>query len=76
MKEGSLGVGTVLFLSFMILKLRGVIFWSWWWITAPIWIPIAIILAVVIVYMLWQQIAKQQINQNKLKIINILKYEQ
>ena len=58
MKEGSLGIGTILFLIFMILKLCGVISWSWWWITAPIWIPIAIILAVVIVYMLWQQIAK------------------
>lgn len=48
MKEGSLGIGTILFLIFMILKLCGVITWSWWWITAPIWIPIAIIFAGVI----------------------------
>lgn len=48
MKECSLGCGTVSFLCFMILKYWGVITWSWWWITAPIWIPIAIIPAVVI----------------------------
>ena len=26
-----------LFLIFMILKLCGVIAWSWWWVTAPLW---------------------------------------
>jgi hypothetical protein len=27
------------FLIFLTLKLCGVIDWSWWWITAPLWIP-------------------------------------
>ncbi len=38
-----LGLGTVLFLIFMVLKLTNYIDWSWWWIIAPLWIPIAII---------------------------------
>ena len=28
---------TALFLLFLTLKLCGVIDWSWWWVTAPIW---------------------------------------
>jgi hypothetical protein len=27
-----------LFILFLTLKLCGVIGWSWWWITAPLWI--------------------------------------
>lgn len=27
----------ILFLIFMTLKLCGVITWSWWWVTAPLW---------------------------------------
>lgn len=34
-----LGLGTILFVVFLILKLCGVIDWSWVWVTAPIWIP-------------------------------------
>lgn len=29
-------------IAFIILKLCKVIDWSWWWVTAPIWIPFAI----------------------------------
>ena len=35
-------LGTVLFIVFFILKLTNVIDWSWWWVTAPLWIPFAI----------------------------------
>lgn len=31
----------LLFMLFLVLRLTGVIDWSWWWITAPVWIPIA-----------------------------------
>ena len=36
------GMGT-LFLVFLVLKLTSVINWSWWWVTAPLWGPFAII---------------------------------
>lgn len=26
------------FVVFLVLRLVGVIHWSWWWITAPLWI--------------------------------------
>lgn len=28
---------------FIILKLDNTIDWSWWWVTAPLWIPFALI---------------------------------
>ena len=40
---GGLGIGTILFIVFLILKLTGVIDWSWWLVTAPLWIPIGIV---------------------------------
>ena len=36
-----------LFLVFLILKLTGVIAWSWWWVTAPLWAVPALVLALV-----------------------------
>jgi hypothetical protein len=35
---GGVGLGTVLFLIFLVLKLCNVIDWSWWWVTSPLWI--------------------------------------
>lgn len=31
---------TVMFIVLLALKLTGIIDWSWWIITAPIWIPV------------------------------------
>lgn len=42
--SGGIGLGTILFIVFLILKLCGVISWSWWWVTAPLWIPLSIAL--------------------------------
>jgi|694.fasta_scaffold106969_1 hypothetical protein len=36
----------VLFVIFLTLKLTGVIDWSWWWITSPLWIPVLFMLTV------------------------------
>ena len=39
-----LGLCTTLFIIFLILKLVGVIAWSWWIVTLPLWIiPVIII---------------------------------
>ena len=48
MKEGGISLGTVLFLVFLVLKLTEVIDWSWWWVTAPLWIPIAFVIALTV----------------------------
>jgi phosphoglycerol transferase MdoB-like AlkP superfamily enzyme len=44
----NIGFFSLLGLTFIVLKLCGVISWSWWWVTAPFWGPIALVLAVVI----------------------------
>ncbi len=38
-----IGIGSVLFLIFLVLKLTGYIGWSWWWVTCPLWALFAII---------------------------------
>lgn len=43
-QNNGIGLGGVLFVVFLVLKLLGYINWSWWWVTAPLWIPFALIL--------------------------------
>lgn len=43
-----LGLPTVLFLIFLVLKLTHVIHWSWWWVTAPLWISFALAAALLV----------------------------
>ncbi len=33
----ALPIFPIMFLIFLTLKLCGVIAWSWWWVTAPLW---------------------------------------
>jgi len=33
---------TLLFVIFLVLKFCKAIDWSWWWVTAPLWMPIAV----------------------------------
>lgn len=37
----------VLFLVFLVLKLCHIIDWSWWWVTAPLWGSVALILVLI-----------------------------
>ena len=41
---GGISVLGLLGIVFIVLKLVGVIAWSWWWVLAPFWIPLAIVL--------------------------------
>jgi len=36
------GMGFVLFVVLLVLRLTGVIGWSWWWVTVPVWGPLAL----------------------------------
>jgi hypothetical protein len=45
------GLGTILFLIFLVLKLTGVgmvATWSWWWVLSPLWIPIVVVLGILL----------------------------
>ena len=44
------GFTTLLGVAFIVLKLCKVINWSWWWVLAPIWMPIAVL---VIGFIVW-----------------------
>lgn len=50
MKESGISLGTILFIVFLVLKLTETIDWSWWWVTAPLWIPVALVVAVLIIW--------------------------
>ena len=56
--SGGIGFGSALLLTFIILKLVGVIDWSWWWVLSPIWIPVVLLLAVSILLFVVYRIIK------------------
>lgn len=37
------GVGSLLLVAFIVLKLTNTINWSWWWVLSPIWIPLVLV---------------------------------
>jgi hypothetical protein len=46
-----LGLGGIIFLVFLTLKLAEigpVQYWSWWWVTSPLWIPLIIVILIAI----------------------------
>lgn len=52
---GGMGLGTLLFLIFLVMKLAGigsVANWSWWWVTAPLWIPATIVIGLALLIVL------------------------
>jgi len=38
----------ILFLIFLILKLTGIMDWSWWIVTCPLWLPLVIVFTLII----------------------------
>lgn len=38
--SNGIGLLSILGIVFIILKLTHTIDWSWWWVTAPFWIPL------------------------------------
>lgn len=48
-QKNSVGAAFLLFLVFLVLKLTGVIAWSWLWVLAPLWIPLALAVLVVVI---------------------------
>ena len=67
MKDGSISIGFsgILFIVFLILKLTNVITWSWWWVTAPLWITIALNILIIISIVLFQFIIHRKKRNKK-----------
>lgn len=49
---GGIGFCGLLAIVFITLKIIGTIDWSWWWVLAPLWIPLAFILAIALIALL------------------------
>ncbi len=37
-RNGGMGIVSFLTILFVVLKVTGIISWSWWWVFSPIWI--------------------------------------
>lgn len=44
---GNLSLSTIMFIVFLVLKLTGYITWSWWWVTAPLWVGPAVVVGII-----------------------------
>ncbi len=58
--NASSGVGffSLLGILFIGLKLTGYIDWSWYWVLAPLWLPVSVLLACLLIFFLVLAIAK------------------
>lgn len=43
--SGGIGFAGLLQVAFIVLKLCNVIDWSWWWVMAPTWVSVLILVA-------------------------------
>jgi hypothetical protein len=48
--SGGIGFAGLLTIVFIILKLCGVIAWSWWWVLSPLWINAIIAVVIIAIY--------------------------
>lgn len=58
--NNGIGVLGLLGVAFVVLKLTGVIDWSWWWVTIPFWGSFAILIVALIIYYLFLLIGKKK----------------
>lgn len=52
--SSGLGLSSVLTIIFVVLKLVGVIDWSWWWVLAPTWISVILWLICVVILVIYE----------------------
>jgi len=48
--SSGIGVLGLLGVAFVVLKLTGVIDWSWWWVTLPFWGGFALVLGILVIW--------------------------
>lgn len=51
-RSSGLGLGSVLTIVFIVLKVTKVIDWSWWWVLSPLWISFLLRLFIIGIYIL------------------------
>ena len=55
--SGGIGFFGLLAIVFITLKLTGVIDWSWWWVTAPLWGGFAVLAGIGVIALLIAAVA-------------------
>ncbi len=50
--NGGIGFIGLLTIAFIVLKLTGVINWSWLWVLSPIWIMVALSILIILIVLL------------------------
>ena len=50
--NGSIGFIELLQIVFIVLKLCGVINWSWVWVLSPLWISIAVVIIIMLIFVI------------------------
>lgn len=53
---GGIGFFGLLAVAFIVLKLVGYIDWSWWWVTAPLWAPLTIVLVIFLIWIAFEAV--------------------
>ena len=48
-RRKGMGICSALLVAFVILKLVGIIAWSWWWVLSPLWLPFVAIIIFLLV---------------------------
>jgi len=52
-QSGGIGFFGLLAIVFITLKLMGYITWSWWWVLAPLWAPLAVVLVIFLIIVIF-----------------------
>lgn len=66
-ETGGVGFVGLLTLAFIVLKLCKVIAWSWWWVLAPVWIAIGLIILGLAIFILVQYIKERRTSRRGLR---------
>jgi len=54
--ECGMDIGGVLLLVFLVLKMSGLIDWSWWWVLSPLWIWFGLLAVAVVGMIVWAMV--------------------
>ena len=54
--SGGIGFCGLLTIIFIVLKLTGFIAWSWWWVLAPMWIGLVLIIIIIAIAVIFAAI--------------------
>lgn len=61
--SSGIGVLGLLGVAFVVLKLTGVIDWSWWWVTLPFWGGLVLVLPIILIVFIVKLIAIKKIRR-------------